>query len=110
MFAVIASGGKQERVEVGQRTTVELLRAEEGAEVRLTPVLVADAERVWATTEELEGAEVVARVVGSAKGPKIKGFTYKQKARGRRRFGHRQHYTVIEVSDISVGGQSLVAR
>jgi large subunit ribosomal protein L21 len=110
MFAVISSGGKQERVEVGQRATVELLGAVEGAEVRLTPVLVADGEQVWASAGELEGAVVLARVVGAAKGPKVKGFTYKPKARGRRRFGHRQHYSVIEVSDISVGGRAAAAR
>jgi len=52
-------------------------------------------------TAELAGARVSARVVGEAKGPKITGFTYKAKARGRRRYGHRQHYTTVEITDIS---------
>jgi large subunit ribosomal protein L21 len=46
---------------------------------------------------------VKAKVVGDAKGPKIKGFTYKSKTNQRKRWGHRQHYTVIEVTGISVG-------
>jgi large subunit ribosomal protein L21 len=46
---------------------------------------------------------VNARVVGEAKGPKIKGFTYKNKSNQRKRWGHRQHYTTIEITAISKG-------
>ena len=49
----------------------------------------------------LAGASVAGRVVGEAKGPKITGFTYKPKSRGRRRWGHRQHYSVIEITGIT---------
>ena len=60
-----------------------------------------DGEEVLATGSQLEGASVSARVVGEAKGPKIKGFTYKNKSNQRRRWGHRQHYSTIEITAIS---------
>jgi large subunit ribosomal protein L21 len=66
-------------------------------------VLVVEGDTVHAGTQDLVGASVSARVVGSAKGPKITGFTYKAKARGRRRWGHRQGYTTIEITDIAYG-------
>ena len=103
MYAVIATGGKQERVEEGQRLNVELLGAEEGSEVSLRPVLLVDEGKVLATPGELKGATVSARVVGTAKGPKINGFTYKHRTNQRRRYGHRQHYTVIEITSITKG-------
>jgi len=103
MYAVIKTGGKQYRVEEGQQLDVERLGPEAGTEVELAPVLVVDGETVLATPSELGGATVRARVVGPARGPKIQGFTYKSKSRQRRRFGHRQHYSTIEVTSIAKG-------
>ncbi|MFM7536680.1 MAG: 50S ribosomal protein L21 [Acidimicrobiales bacterium] len=103
MYAVIATGGKQERVAEGQRLNVEKLSAAEGEEVSFTPVLVVDGDVVLATPAELVGASVAGRVVGAAKGPKINGFTYKRRTNQRRRFGHRQHYTVVEITRIARG-------
>jgi len=101
MYAVINSGGKQERVAEGQTLRVELLGVPEGEVVELAPVLVVDDGRVLATPAELQGAVVSARVVGTERGPKITGFTYKPKARARRRWGHRQHYATVEITSIS---------
>jgi large subunit ribosomal protein L21 len=101
MYAVIASGGKQQRVEMGQQVHVELLKAEQGSEVTLAPVLVVDGDSVLATPDQLKGATVTAKVVGWAKGPKINGFTYKRRTNQRRRFGHRQQYHVLEITKIS---------
>src|SRR6478672_2450674 len=103
MYAVIRTGGKQYRVEPGQRIEVERLGADAESEVELTPVLVVDGDRVLATPAALDGASVRARVVGEAKGPKIRGFTYKNKTNQRRHWGHRQHYSVIEVTEITPG-------
>lgn len=100
MYAVIATGGKQYRVQEGQRLQVERLGVDEGAEVSLTPVMLVDGDRVLATPAELSSASVSARVVGSAKGPKITGFTYKNKTNQRKRWGHRQHYAEIEITSI----------
>jgi large subunit ribosomal protein L21 len=100
MYAVIQTGGKQYRVGEGDRLDVELL---DGEEVTLQPVMLIDGDAVLATPSELAGAAVTARVVGEAKGPKIKGFTYKNKSNQRRRWGHRQHYSTIEITGISKG-------
>jgi large subunit ribosomal protein L21 len=101
MYAVIATGGKQERVSEGQQVQVELLRADEGSEVSLTPVLFVDGATVLATPADLEGVTVRGRVVGQAKGPKIDGFTYKRRTNQRRRYGHRQSYSVDEIMSIT---------
>src|SRR5580698_1572216 len=103
MYAVIATGGKQERVEIGSRVAVEILPGAEGAAVDLTPVLIVDGDNTI-VADSLSGASVTAKIVGESKGPKIKGFTYKAKANVRRRYGHRQHYTVVEVTEIAAGG------
>ena len=103
MYAVIKTGGKQERVAEGQRLNVELLGTEDGADVSFTPVLLVDGDTVLATAEQLSGASVNARVVGEAKGPKIIGMTYKNKTNSRRRWGHRQHYSTIEITGITRG-------
>jgi len=101
MYAVIRTGGKQERVAEGEELRVELLGAEPGAEVRFEPVLVVDGDRVLSTPAQLAGSSVVATVVGEELGPKIRAFTYKPKSNQRRHWGHRQHYTTIEITGIS---------
>lgn len=105
MYAVIKTGGKQERVAEGQRLNVERLAPPEGdaAELTFTPVLLVDGDDVLAGTEALSGATVTARIVGEAKGPKIRGFTYKNKTNQRKHWGHRQKYTTIEITGISKG-------
>jgi large subunit ribosomal protein L21 len=104
MYAVIRTGGKQYRVEQGQQLDVERLGADSGSAVELTPVLVVDGDRVLATPEQLGGAKVSARVVDSVRAPKIIGFTYKSKSNQRKRWGHRQHQSRIEITGISAGG------
>jgi large subunit ribosomal protein L21 len=102
MYAVIRSGGKQERVAEGEQVRLELLGAQAGAEVELEPVLVVDDDRVLATPGELAGAVVAGRVIGEELGPKVRGFTYQAKARRRRRWGHRQKYATVEITSITV--------
>ena len=101
-YAVIKTGGKQERVAEGERVRVELLGKAEGDEVSFTPVLLVDGESV-VTGGDLAAATVSARVVGEEKGPKVRGFTYKNKTNQRKRWGHRQKYTTIEIIGISRG-------
>jgi len=103
MYAVIKTGGKQEKVEAGQVLNVEKLGKDVGDEVRLTPVLLVDGDTILATPYQLSGASVTAKVVGETKGPKITGFRYKNKSNQRKRWGHRQHYTAIEITGISKG-------
>ena len=103
MYAVIATGGKQEKVETGQVVNIELLKAAEGEEVTFSPILVVDEGDVMSTSEQLSGSSVTARVLGEIKGVKIGGFTYKNKTNQRRRWGHRQRYTSIEITNIVKG-------
>jgi large subunit ribosomal protein L21 len=103
VYAVVNSGGKQSRVAEGQRLAVELLGEPTGAEVSLQPLLVVDGDAVAATPADLADATVTARVVGAEAGPKIRGGTYKNKTNQRRRYGHRQHYTTVEIVSISLG-------
>ena len=101
MYAVIKTGGKQERVAEGQQLNVERLAAPvEGDELTFTPVLLVDGEDVLAGPA-IGAATVTARIVGEAKGPKIRGFTYKNKTNQRKHWGHRQKYTTIEITGIS---------
>ncbi|HET9091482.1 MAG TPA: 50S ribosomal protein L21 [Acidimicrobiales bacterium] len=103
MYAVISTGGKQARVEVGERVDVELLASAAGDEVRLTPTLLVDGDAIVVDPAALAAASVTATVVGETKGPKIHGFTYKSKTRQRRRYGHRQRYTTLEITGIEAG-------
>ena len=102
MYAVIKTGGKQEKVSEGQRLEVELLGQDEGAEVTFAPVLLVDGETVL-TGSEAGAGTVTARVVGETKGKKIRGFRYKNKSNQRKRWGHRQRYTTIEITGITRG-------
>jgi large subunit ribosomal protein L21 len=104
MYAVVKTGGKQYRVIQGQRLDIERVS---GDEIVLEPILLVDGAEVRSTPEQLAGASVRARVVGEAKGPKIDGFKYKSKKHYRRRWGHRQHYTTVEITAISTGGSGV---
>jgi large subunit ribosomal protein L21 len=103
MYAVIKTGGKQYRVEKGQTLNVELVGDDD--KVELTPILLVDGSTVISAPKELKSATVSAKVVGEAKGPKITGFTYKNKSNQRKRWGHRQHYSTIEITGISKGSK-----
>ena len=101
MYAVIRTGGKQHRVEEGQTLDIELIGDDE--KVTLKPVLLVDGDTVLAKPSELAKASVTAKILGESKGPKINGFNYKNKSNQRKRWGHRQRYTTIEITGISKG-------
>ena len=100
MYAVISTGGKQYRVTEGERLEVELLGDPDDT-VELAPVLIVDGDRVVAAAKDLAKAKVKATIVGESKGPKITGFTYKNKTNQRKRWGHRQHYALVEITGIT---------
>ncbi len=101
MYAVIKTGGKQYRVAQGERLDVERLTGDGDGVVSFDPVLVVDGETVLAAPSQLGGARVTAKLVGDAKGPKIMGLTYKNKTNSTKRWGHRQHYSTIEITGIT---------
>jgi large subunit ribosomal protein L21 len=103
MYAVVRTGGKQYRVEQGQRLHVERLGVDAGGEVDLAPVLLVDGTTVLATPSQLGATRVRARVVEETKGPKIHAATYTAKTNRRRRWGHRQRESVVEITEIVAG-------
>jgi len=100
MYAVIRTGGKQYRVSEGERLEVERLGEPDDA-VEVTPVLVVDGDRVVSAPKDLAKVKVKAKVLADAKGPKITGFTYKNKTNQRKRWGHRQALSTIEITGIT---------
>jgi large subunit ribosomal protein L21 len=101
VYAIVATGGKQYRVEPGQRLEVETIAGEPGSQIELGEVLlVADGENVTVGQPTVPGARVVAELLGEAKGKKIIVFKYKNKVRYRRKTGHRQKYSRLMVRDI----------
>jgi large subunit ribosomal protein L21 len=104
MYAVIKTGGKQERVAEGQTLRVELLGEAPGAEVTFSPLLLVDGDTVLATPAQLAGSTVTATVVGEELGPKVRGFTYKSKSNQSTRWGHRQRYSTIAIQSINAAG------
>lgn len=102
MYAVIATGGKQYRVQVGDTLDVELLDPGADGTVALRPVmLVGDDGAVTVARDALDRASIKASVVEQRKGDKVTVFKYKNKTRYRRKAGHRQRYTRIRVDEIT---------
>jgi large subunit ribosomal protein L21 len=101
-YAIVETGGKQYRVSVGDRISVERIAAEDGAEITIDRVLLLGgdgATRVGAPT--VPGATVTATVDEHFRGEKIVVFKYKPKKRYRRRIGHRQELTHLTVTAIN---------
>ncbi len=110
MYAVIETGGKQYRVEVGTQLEVELLDVEPGATISLDRVLlVADGDSASIGQPVVTDAQVSAEVVSQIRGPKTISFKYRPKARSRVKKGHRQELTVLRISDIVLAGKSAAA-
>ncbi len=109
MYAVIETGGKQYRVEVGSEIEVEHLDAEPGQTLELDRVLlVADGDATAIGRPIVDGAHVSASVVRQDRGEKAIVFKYRPKARRRVKHGHRQELTVLRVADIVHGSRSAL--
>ena len=98
MYAIVKTGGKQYKVAVGDVIDVELL---DGDKVDLQPVLLVDGSTVISSAKDLANVSISGTVVGATKGPKIKILKYKNKTGYRRRVGHRQRYSRVEIANIS---------
>ena len=110
MYAVIETGGKQYRVEVGTELEVELLEVTAGDAITLDRVLlVADGDKASIGRPLVENASVAAEVVRQTRGEKLINFKYGPKTRRRVKKGHRQELTVLRISDIVLGGRSAAA-
>jgi large subunit ribosomal protein L21 len=98
MYAIVKTGGKQYKVAVGDVVDVELL---DGDSVDLQPVLVVDGSTVLSSADDLAKVSITGNVLGESKGPKIKILKYKNKTGYKRRLGHRQRYSQVEITGIS---------
>jgi large subunit ribosomal protein L21 len=111
MYAVVATGGKQYRVEAGSELLVERVVADAGSSITFDRVLlIGDGDSVTVGTPTVDGASVSGTVVGDAKGPKLVIFKFKQKVKYRRHTGHRQHLTRVRIDDISTGSRRAKAQ
>ena len=107
MYAVIETGGKQYRVEVGTELAVELLEVEPGQEITLERILlVADGDEAAIGRPVVDGATVSATVLRNDRADKVISFKYKPKARRRVKKGHRQEQTVLRITDVVLNGKS----
>lgn len=101
MYAIIETGGKQVRVEVGQKIFVEKLDVKENEVVTLDKVLIVADKAVKVGTPYVEGANVQAKVVKNGLGKKLRIYKYKAKHNERKTIGHRQPYTCLVIEAIN---------
>jgi large subunit ribosomal protein L21 len=99
-YAIVKTGGKQYRVEQGQSLLVERLPVDEGAKVTLEPLLFVDGSNVVDDGDGLAKVKVEAKVLAHERGPKLRIVKFKPKRGYKRRTGHRQELTRLEVSSI----------
>lgn len=101
IYAIVETGGRQYKVSPGDTIDADRLPAEEGSTIELDRVLlVADGDKVSVGRPTVEGAKVIAEVLGESKGEKIIVFKYKPKVHYRRKIGHRQIYTRLAIKEI----------
>ena len=104
MYAVIKTGGKQYRVQSGEKLKIELLTAEVGAEVNLDQVLmVADGEAISVGRPLLAGANVTATVLAHGRHAKVKIFKMRRRKHYQKHQGHRQGFTEVQINTITAG-------
>ena len=102
MYAVIKTGGKQYRIQVGEKLKVEQLQVENGSELVIDQVLmVADGDKVSVGTPLVSGAKVSATVLGQGRHDKIRIFKMRRREHYQKHQGHRQNYTEIQITAIS---------
>ncbi len=103
MYAVVKAGGKQYRVAVGDTIEVDRMPNAVGDEITLGNVLIVESDgKVNTGMPFVNGAQVIAKVVGDTKGKKVIHFDYRNKHRRRKTIGHRQQYTRLEISEIRI--------
>ncbi|HEY5703562.1 MAG: 50S ribosomal protein L21 [Gammaproteobacteria bacterium] len=101
MYAVIKTGGKQYKVQPGDKLKVEKLDAAEGKTVKISDVLMLiDGDKVTVGTPLVKGSTVSAKVVSHGRGPKINVVKFRRRKNSRKQMGHRQAYTELSITDI----------
>ena len=102
MYAIIETGGKQDKVEAGDTLFIEKLDVEADSEVTFDKVIaVGSDDGIKVGAPYVDGATVSAKAIKNGKGKKIVVMTYKPKKNAKRKMGHRQPYTKVEISSIN---------
>jgi large subunit ribosomal protein L21 len=101
-YAVVRCGGKQYRVEEGTTLLVDRMSGDEGASVDLEPLLYAGGKDTLFSGDDLGRVKVKAKIVGHERGPKLRVFKFKPKRGYKRRTGHRQELTRLQVTGIAL--------
>ena len=101
MYAVIKTGGKQYRVAQGDSLRIEKLSGEVGSEVTFDEVLMVGGDKVAVGTPRVDGASVTATITAQDRAKKIIVFKYKRRKGYRRKYGHRQPFTEVEITGVS---------
>jgi large subunit ribosomal protein L21 len=109
MYAVIRTGGKQQKVKPGDVVEVEYLHGE-GDTVTLHPILIVDDDGKTHVGKEIERAVVTAKRLGEQKGDKVNVFKYKNKSGYARKQGHRQLMTLLEISEVKLPARRAAAK
>ena len=102
MYAIVRAGAKQQKVAVGDVIEIDKVTTEVGQTISLPVVLAVDGESITSDAAALDKASVTVEVLGATKGPKIIIQKYKNKTGYKKRQGHRQKYTQVKVTDISL--------
>ena len=105
MYAIIATGGKQYKVSEGDKVRVEKLEGEVGAEVSFDQVLLVGGDKVAVGSPCVEGAKVVGKITAQDKAKKVIVYKYKPKTGYHKKNGHRQFFTVVEITNIAFGSK-----
>jgi large subunit ribosomal protein L21 len=110
MYAVIKTGGKQQRVHAGDVIEVEFMKVDPGSAVEFQPLIVIDDDGKAHHGKGLSKAKVVARLLGEHKGEKVKVFKYRPKSGYQRSQGHRQLLTLLEIEEVMLSPDQVARK
>ena len=109
MYAIVKTGGKQYRVQEGQTMLIERLPEQDGESVSLTPLLYVNGDQV-VDGEDLSKVQVAATILGHERGPKLRIVKFKPKRGYKRRNGHRQNLTRIQIQNIKLASAGRTSK
>lgn len=110
MFAVIKTGGKQYRVAANDVIKIEKLEGEVGDTVAFDSVLMLGGDEVSVGSPTISGASVAGEIVEHTRGPKTISFKKRRRQNSKRKKGHRQHVTVVRITEIMASGGTKPAK
>jgi large subunit ribosomal protein L21 len=101
VYAAVRAGGRQEKVEVGSVVVLDRIKADKDGNIELAPVLLVDGDKITYDAKSLAKVKVTAEVVGNLRGPKIVIQKFKNKTGYKKRQGHRQDLTRVQITGIA---------